>query len=106
MALQKFFNSVYQNKENNGDQLKENTVDNSAVKIYSEKTHQELWLVKDADMQQKLIDDGVDFPVFTFSEIEKMDEDLSNNTLQHIYNMKKVFEGTSVEKVSKAEPQK
>ena len=83
-----------------------NTIDNSAVKIYSEKIHQELWLVKDVYMQQRLIEDGVDLPVFTFAEIGKMDEALSDNALQQIYNMKKIFEGSSIGEVSKDEPLK
>lgn len=77
-----------------------NTFDNSAVKIHSKKLGLDLWLIKDKEKEQKLINEGAKEPIFTQSDIQKLGMDLSDKTLQSIYDFKKVFPGAEIDCVT------
>ena len=77
-------------------------IGNRAIKIiYSDKLHNEIWLARDSEMEDQIIDDGVDLPIFTFADIRKLDYELSNKALLQIYDVKKVFQGASIERAGK-----
>lgn len=76
--------------------------DSIAIKMFSKKPGKELWLVKDKKMENQLIAEGVEIPIFNEADIKAIPNDLRNETLQAIYDVKKVFQGskiTSVERI-------
>ena len=77
----------------------EPVIDNSAVKIFSRKLNKELWLAKDEKTQHKLIDNGIEEPVFTHVDIQNMGDQLSDEALQRVYDFKNVFRCLRIDRV-------